>query len=330
MSPRQARGERRAAERKAKKLELKKSRLSPTAGPLPAETYPKIQPRWNPELEDEFPREVQIRNNAMLDRIALKAGLPIPPPGPDPGNDIESLRQHLLARKAAAGPTKPAAEPPALEPAGFVSQTEPVRPNRAAINRLNAQLSTGPRSPQGKVDEAEVLSEPKTQGWCSSRNAVRHGLASGQLLIPGEDPAAFDALLHDFLEEHQPATATEELLVKEMAQSHWLTQRALRLQNQCFTPDGVNEKQLAFFLRYQTTHERAFYKALNTLLKLKKIGFVSQRSPKAMANAGLINGLVDGSGGFVSHAATDLHSGGAPKPAATPCNQDATAMERTA
>ncbi len=305
MSPRQARGERRAAERKAKKLELKKSRLSPTAGLLPAETYPEIQPRWNPELEDEFPREVQIRNNAMLDRIALKAGLPIPPPGPDPGNDIESLRRHLLARKAAAAlrkpvatPTQSAIESAGIEPAGFVSQTIPAAPNRRAeINRQNAQLSTGPRTKTGKL--------------ASSRNAIKHGLASGQLLIPGEDPAAFDALLHDFLEEHQPATPTEQLLVKEMAQSHWFTQRALRLQNQCFTVDGVNEKQLALFLRYQTTHERAFYKALNTLLKLKKIGFVSQRSPKAMASAGFVSQATPtatSNVGFVSHAAPDLHS----------------------
>ncbi len=295
MTPRQARRERREAERKAKKLEIKKSRLA-DAHPLTApEAYPEIQPRWNPELEDEFPRQVQIRNNAMLDRVALQAGLPLPPPGPDPGGDIESLRRRLLSgRKTAAAP-QPPANPNA---AGFVSQTAPVNPNRRAeINRKNAQLSTGPRSPEGKL--------------ASSRNATKHGLASGQLIVPGEDQAAFDALLHDFIEEHQPATPTEKLLIKEMAQSHWLTQRAIRLQNQCFTADGVNEKQLALFLRYQTTHERAFYKALNTLLKIKNIGFVPQRSPNATARAGFVPqaALAETlNTGSVSHAASELRS----------------------
>jgi hypothetical protein len=40
--------------------------------------------------------------------------------------------------------------------------------------------------------------------------------------------------------------------------------------NQVFTETGIETHQLALFLRYQTTHERAFYKALNTLLKLNR------------------------------------------------------------
>lgn len=146
---------------------------------------------------------------------------------------------------------------------------------RAEVNRANAQHSTGPRTPTGKL--------------ASSRNSLKHGLASGTLIIPGEDPAAFDSLLESFLAEHQPAGTTEEMLIHEMAQSFWLAQRALRFQNECFTADGVNEKRLSLFLRYHTTHERAFHKALNTLIRLQKdrhkaqwkrpAGFVSQTGP---------------------------------------------------
>src|SRR6185437_5135585 len=87
---------------------------------------------------------------------------------------------------------------------------------------------------------------------------------------------------------HNPETPTETLLVESMVQHYWLQQRALRLQSLCFDDAGVcnAEKQLGLYLRYQTTHERAFHKSLNTLLKLraekrkaedsKKIGFVSQ------------------------------------------------------
>ncbi len=116
--------------------------------------------------------------------------------------------------------------------------------------------STGPRTPSGKA--------------ISARNSFKHGLASGQLVAPGEEPAAFESLFTDLLADHQPANTTEELLVREMAESWWLMQRASRLQNNCFLAEELDTKQLALFLRYRTTYERAFYKALNTLLKLKK------------------------------------------------------------
>ena len=71
-----------------------------------------------------------------------------------------------------------------------------------------------------------------------------------------------------------------------MAQHHWLRRRALGLESSCYDPaTGAinNEKQLALYLRYQTTHERGFHKALNDLLKLRaakrkeQIGFESQQ-----------------------------------------------------
>jgi len=187
-------------------------------------------------------------------------------------------KQRKLERKqqrlAAAQPI-PAPTPDSLEhefSPELIAEAQALRERIATRNRANAAHSTGPVSPEGKL--------------ASSRNALKHGLASGELIIPGEDPAAFDSLLETLLAEHQPASPTEHLLVRQMAQSHWLEQRALRLQNDCFTPNGIDEKRLALFLRYQTTHQRAFYKALNTLLKLKRSrggegavptsGFVSQ------------------------------------------------------
>ncbi len=211
MTHHQARRERRAAERKAKKIEMKKNR---------ALDHPKLPIDLSMEeessLQSTAPREVSISANS-----------------------------------------------------GFVSQTAAQPSRRAEINRANAQHSTGPVTASGKM--------------ASSRNSLKHGLASGEIIIPGEDPAAFDALLHDLLEEHQPANTTAELLIKEMAQSYWLTQRAIRLQTECFSENGVDEKRLALFLRYQTTHERAFHKTLTTLLQLRRgearlaRGFVSQQ-----------------------------------------------------
>jgi len=70
-----------------------------------------------------------------------------------------------------------------------------------------------------------------------------------------------------------------------MAQHHWLSQRTLYLQGFCFNKVGGcdSDARLALYLRYQTTHERAFHRCLNDLLRLRaerrkeQIGFVSQR-----------------------------------------------------
>jgi hypothetical protein len=75
-----------------------------------------------------------------------------------------------------------------------------------------------------------------------------------------------------------------------MARHYWLYQRALRLQEGCFAGDltvGATQNQLNLFLRYATTHERAFRRALTDLLKLRKErlrlerGFESQARERA-------------------------------------------------
>ena len=74
------------------------------------------------------------------------------------------------------------------------------------------------------------------------------------------------------------------ILVERMAQHHWLRNRATLLQGNCFLDDGsVDETRLALYLRYETTHERAFHTCLNDRLKLRaekrkaEIGFESQK-----------------------------------------------------
>src|SRR5256885_16207712 len=69
-----------------------------------------------------------------------------------------------------------------------------------------------------------------------------------------------------------------------MAQHHWLRCRAEAFESGCFKEDGtLDDKRLALFMRYRTSHERAFHKCLNELLKLRaekkkqQIGFESQK-----------------------------------------------------
>jgi len=68
---------------------------------------------------------------------------------------------------------------------------------RAAINRANAQHSTGAKSESGR--------------HASSQNRTTHGLArhNGPFsLLEWEDPAAFEALKAGLVAEYQPATTT--------------------------------------------------------------------------------------------------------------------------
>ena len=153
-----------------------------------------------------------------------------------------------------------------------------------SANRANAQLSTGPQTEAGLAAIAH--------------NNFRHGLASTFVVLPSEDHAAYDDLLLNLNLEFAPSTETEETLVTAMAQHHWLTQRALRLQQPLFeaaleTGAAPDAKQLGLYLRYQSTNDRAYHKALSQLLRLRsdrrrsQIGFESRKARNELQQAKL-------------------------------------------
>jgi hypothetical protein len=146
---------------------------------------------------------------------------------------------------------------------------------QTAANRENAQHSTGPTSQAGLDASARI-------------NAWRHGLAVNHhesfTFLLDEDKSKFDELLNRLIAEHVPQSETERILVRHMAESEWLRARALRLQAQCVESiGGCGVQNLALYIRYQTTHERAFHRSLKELQTLRKerrnleIGFESQK-----------------------------------------------------
>lgn len=144
-------------------------------------------------------------------------------------------------------------------------------PAQIAANRVNAQRSTGPKTPAGKA--------------VSAMNHFRHGLTGEFRILAWEDEADFDKLLDGLTDEHKPSTVTETVLVEKMARALWLSQRAQTLQHGTLNRGVItcwDEKKLALYIRYQITNDRAFYKALNEFLKLRaetrkaEIGFESQ------------------------------------------------------
>jgi hypothetical protein len=121
--------------------------------------------------------------------------------------------------------------------------------------------STGPRTAAGKA--------------ISSQNSLKHGLASGRLIIEGEDPADYQANLDEYLADLKPVGKTETALVTEIANAQWFKDRAYRFQAIAFdnhtpTPEQTVPPELGVLIRYQTASERAFYRALKALQTLQK------------------------------------------------------------
>jgi hypothetical protein len=103
---------------------------------------------------------------------------------------------------------------------------------QVVANRLNAQKSTGPRTPEGKT--------------VVSQNAVKHGLLAKEVVIKGEDPGEFELYRDQMLGELAPVGQMESVLAERVVSLSWRLQRAERLQSAAFDAlDEKHEKQTA-------------------------------------------------------------------------------------
>jgi hypothetical protein len=92
----------------------------------------------------------------------------------------------------------------------------PCSEKKRQANRENARKSTGPKSRDGKAKVA--------------LNALKHGLRSEMVVLPGEDPGAFDAMVADWMSDWQPPTDARRVLV-ELAVAHaWRLRRCLKVE----------------------------------------------------------------------------------------------------
>jgi hypothetical protein len=136
-------------------------------------------------------------------------------------------------------------------------------PARQSANAANAQLSTGPRTPEGKAR--------------SSQNARKHGLTAADLVIGPEDRAEFDEMLAEFREEIEPKGPLEHTLFDQLVSAAWNLRRIRRMETelcsgaQSFTDllnDDQLQKKLDRLARHQTRIERSFHRALKELKAL--------------------------------------------------------------
>src|SRR5258708_16169975 len=89
--------------------------------------------------------------------------------------------------------------------------------NQIEANRLNAQKSTGPRTPEGKS--------------VTRLNALKHGLFATDPIIQGEDPALFDALRDGLYRDFQPANTHDHVILAAMVPHAWLLQPSSTAQS---------------------------------------------------------------------------------------------------
>src|SRR3954453_9966066 len=90
-------------------------------------------------------------------------------------------------------------------------------PAQLSANRVDPHLSSGPMTHKGKQD--------------SSPDATRHGLTSSQIVMPGEDTAAYKQLRRGLHETHNPANDAERLLVDQIAAKGGRLMRAQRVES---------------------------------------------------------------------------------------------------
>jgi len=143
---------------------------------------------------------------------------------------------------------------------------------RIKANRKNAQKSTGPRTPEGK---AKV-----------SQNAVKHGMFSRSIVLACESNDEFDQLFGEMLQQYDPQTPMERLLVDRVVCEAWRLERLQRIEREmmdarleaepaaggdggtlgsCFA-DGALDR----LGRYIGRVDRAFHRALKALRDMQR------------------------------------------------------------
>jgi hypothetical protein len=118
---------------------------------------------------------------------------------------------------------------------------------KAEANRRNALKSTGPKTPEGKA--------------AVRLNALKHGLRSEDILLPGEDAEALRELGDILTTELQPDGALENLLVARITSAVWRLRRLGRVEAGIFARELYAElvkrarKEARLYTMHRSGHD---------------------------------------------------------------------------
>ena len=140
---------------------------------------------------------------------------------------------------------------------GANQQPKPaISERKLAANRLNAQRSTGPKTPDGKRR--------------SSQNAYRSGIFARQLFFNTDagrkEWEAYEGFAAAMYEHYQPVGIMEEMLVDRVVSAAVRSARVLWFETEAFArKDTFWGNCIDKVLRYQTTTDRQLTKAIELL-----------------------------------------------------------------
>ncbi|MDQ6677235.1 MAG: hypothetical protein M3Z09_08055 [Acidobacteriota bacterium] len=132
--------------------------------------------------------------------------------------------------------------------------------SQITANRANAQKSTGPRSLEGKRR--------------SSFNALKHGACATQIVLPYEKRADYDRFHQNLLDDFQPQSALEELMLERLATAQWLSRRVVGCMQDAF--DVADRGGLSTVVSYpvlmkmKNQNDRTADRCTEMLLKLQR------------------------------------------------------------
>ena len=87
-----------------------------------------------------------------------------------------------------------------------------------AANKVNAKLSTGPRTAEGKARSAQ--------------NSLQHGLYSNRFLVRADEEIEFNEFYAAYVEDLQPRGAVEHTLFDELVHAAWNMRRIRRIETE--------------------------------------------------------------------------------------------------
>ena len=93
----------------------------------------------------------------------------------------------------------------------------PATEKQLEANRRNAQKSTGPKTPEGKIR--------------ATLNAWRHGLTGQVAVLPQEDRQAFETFCSAIRKAYKPEGPLELQIAQSIAEDEWRLNRARAIEN---------------------------------------------------------------------------------------------------
>jgi hypothetical protein len=138
-------------------------------------------------------------------------------------------------------------------------------PASQIANAANAQLSTGPRTEEGKRQSAQ--------------NARTHSLTAQQPAIPDADRAAFNELRAQLHAETKPQGTLQQIIFEELLHAAWNLRRVRAMEGELNASASDDDAKLDRLARHHTRIERAFFRSLRELKALQTDAALSLTLP---------------------------------------------------